>query len=103
MKQHFLRTPIGRLRTVAFLEGLSFIVLLCIAMPLKYIMNMPEAVKIVGMLHGWLFILYIYFVFRLKFQQNWDWKTTGQSLLASVVPLGTFYVDAKIFSKVNKS
>jgi integral membrane protein len=53
-----LNTPIRRLRFVGFVEGVSYLVLLFIAMPLKYWAGMPLAVRVVGMLHGVLFILF---------------------------------------------
>ena len=59
MKQNFFQSPIGRLRIIAFLEGVSFLLLTGIAMPLKYMAGMPMAVKIAGMAHGVFFILFI--------------------------------------------
>ncbi len=92
-----LRTSIGRLRIVGFFEGVSFLVLLLIAMPLKYMFDMPAAVKTVGMAHGILFILYIFGVVQVKIERGWNFRKTLIALVASVVPLGTFYADAKLF------
>ncbi|MCW3467861.1 DUF3817 domain-containing protein [Chitinophaga nivalis] len=85
----------GRLRLVAFLEGLSFLLLLGIAMPLKYMADMPQPVKMIGMAHGVLFILYFILVINKKIDDQWSLGKMFLAILAGVVPFGTFYVDAK--------
>ena len=87
---------LGRLRLTGILEGLSFIILLVIAMPLKYLAGKPEMVSIVGMAHGVLFILYILFSVLAKFEYPWSWKKMFALWVASVVPFGTFYADYKL-------
>ena len=87
---------LGRLRLTGILEGLSFIILLVIAMPLKYVAGKPEMVSIVGMAHGVLFILYISFSILAKFEYPWSWKKMFALWVASVVPFGTFYADYKL-------
>lgn len=82
-------------KTTAFLEGLSLLLLLFIAMPLKYFLDMPVFVKVIGMAHGILFILYLMIAFLLKSERNWDLKTFVIICAASVVPFGTFYVEKK--------
>ena len=96
MKQ-FCTSQLGRLRLVGFLEGLSFLVLLGIAVPLKYFFGQPAAVKAVGMAHGGLFVLYCLLVVGAAAQYSWSWRKTALALLASVVPFGTFWADAKLF------
>ncbi len=81
----------------ALLEGVSLLILLFIAVPLKYIWGDPLAVKYVGMAHGLLFIAYVIFAIMLKGERNWDLKRTALILLASVVPFGTFYAEKKLF------
>ena len=88
-------------RSISFLEGLSLLILLFIAMPLKYIWDNPEYVKIVGMAHGLLFIAYILFAILIKFKLDWKIKTLIIVFLASVIPFGTFYIDKKYLS-INK-
>ena len=92
-----LNTALGRLRIVGFLEGVSFLVLLFIAMPLKYIGKMEEAVQIPGMAHGILFILYLLGVLQVKVELGWNMRKTLLALVASVLPFGTFVVEAKLF------
>ena len=87
---------LGRLRLTGILEGLSFIILLVIAMPLKYVAGKPEMVSIVGMAHGVLFILYFSFSILAKFEYPWSWKKMFALWVASVVPFGTFYADYKL-------
>jgi integral membrane protein len=90
------KTEIDRFKTVAMLEGISFIVLLFIAMPLKYIWLIPMATKIVGMIHGGLFLLYLYMQYEASKKYAWGLKDNFIYLLASVVPFGTFFSDRKL-------
>ena len=69
-------------RVVSFLEGTSYLLLLFVAVPIKYWMNDPQYVKLLGMPHGLLFV-------------GWSAKNFGVILLASILPFGTFYVDKK--------
>lgn len=86
------------LRVVAFMEGVSFL-LLGITTPLKYMHEILWPNKIVGMAHGVLFILYIILVLLVASKMNWSKMNIFWSLLASVLPFGTFVVDVKIFKK----
>ena len=88
-------STLNTIRIIAFLEGLSYILLLGIATPIKYGFNDPQYVKLLGMPHGLLFILYIAIAFILKNEFNWDNKSFGFVLLASIIPFGTFYIDRK--------
>lgn len=94
-----LYSHLGRLRIIGFLEGISFILLVGVTMPLKYIWGYQHATWNIGMIHGVLFIAYIVAVIPVKFTLNWNLKTTFLVLLASLLPLGTFVADYKIFRK----
>lgn len=83
-------------RITAFLEGLSYIFLLFVAVPIKYQMGDASYVQILGMPHGILFMLYVFLAVYLKPQYNWDSKTFLLVLVASLIPFGTFYVDRKV-------
>ena len=83
-------------RIVAFLEGVSYLLLLFIATPIKYISDNPEYVKLLGMPHGMLFIVYIILAFLIKSDMKWTSKTFLIVLVASVIPFGTFYVESKL-------
>ena len=91
----YLTTPLARFRLIALLEGISFIVLLTIAMPLKYIAHIPQVVKYNGWIHGVLFILYILFLIRVKEELNWSFKKSIIAFIASLIPFGTFVLDNK--------
>ena len=96
MNMRRLNTTLGRLRIIGWWEGVSFLVLLGVAMPLKYFADAPQAVRIVGMAHGILFILYVLATIQAALDRDWSWKRTALVLLASVLPAGPFVVDAKI-------
>ncbi|MBU3010469.1 DUF3817 domain-containing protein [Polaribacter vadi] len=82
-------------RIVSFLEGISYLLLLFIATPIKYLQGDDSYVKMLGMPHGLLFMLYIVLAIVIKKEMNWNSKTLGIVLLCSVIPFGTFYVDKK--------
>ena len=86
---------INLFRITAFLEGVSYILLLFIAVPIKYLLDDPTYVKILGMPHGVLFIAYIFFSISGKYKFNWNTKDFIIISLASLIPFGTFYVDKK--------
>lgn len=84
---------------LAIAEGISFLLILFITMPLKYFLDMPMPNKIIGMLHGVLFIAYVVMVFMVKDTFKWSLKTTLIALLASIIPFGTFYIEKKFVPK----
>ncbi len=86
---------IRRFRTVAIAEGISFLLLLFIAMPLKYFADMPLAVKYTGWAHGVLFIAYWVAAVPLFTKLKWDPKRIVGVGLASVLPFGTFVLEWK--------
>jgi integral membrane protein len=91
-----LFSVLGRLRIIGFLEGLSFIMLLGIAMPLKYYFGLPQAVQIVGMAHGILFILFLILTLQAKVTYQWPVNKIAILWIASIIPFGTFYADYKM-------
>ena len=82
-------------RIIALLEGTSYILLITIGLYYKYILENDVFVKIFGMPHGILFILYIIFAFLLRKKENWNLLNFGVILFASLIPFGTFYIDRK--------
>lgn len=89
-------TALRDLRRVGLAEGVSFLVLLLIAMPLKYFAGQPRAVQVVGMIHGILFIAFVLAAYRAMIVRAWPWTRFAFALLMSVIPGGTFYLDAKL-------
>jgi integral membrane protein len=79
------------------MEGVSFLLILFITMPAKYLMGIPEPNQIIGMAHGVLFILYIIIVFKVSREFSWKHSRTFLALLASIVPFGTFWADVELF------
>lgn len=96
MIKELFTTQIGRFKLVADLEGISFLVLLLIAMPLKYIWHYDLMVRYTGMAHGLLFILYLLAIIQNKEELGWNWKKSALAAFLSVVPFGTFYVTRKM-------
>jgi len=95
-----LKKNIGRLRIIALLEGTSLLILIFIAMPLKYLFSYPNISQVVGTIHGGLFLLFVFKKLSVGVEQQWKFrKTTWKVLIACVIPFGTFYVDKKILSK----
>ena len=90
------RSSIGKLRLVGKLEGLSFLVLLFIAMPLKYVAHMPMAVRVTGMVHGVLFLGFLYLLFEAATEHDWPLGKSAMAFLASLVPFGPFVLDRRL-------
>lgn len=82
-------------RIISFLEGISYLLLLFIATPIKYLQGNDAYVKLLGMPHGILFMLYIVLAFLLQKEMKWNNRTLGIVLLCAIIPFGTFYVDKK--------
>lgn len=82
-------------KIVATLEGISLLLLLFVAMPLKYIFDLPEFVRVIGMAHGLLFIGYIILATKLKTEESWNNKKFFEVCIASIIPFGTFYMEKK--------
>ena len=93
---HLFKTKIGRLRIIGFLEGLSLLVLVFIAVPMKYIFLNPDLSKSLGPIHGAIFLLFVLNTLGVSIEQNWKFKTTTWKILvACFIPFGTFYIDYK--------
>jgi integral membrane protein len=84
------------LRKIAYTEGLSFLLLLGLAMPLKYIWGMPLAVKIIGLIHGLLFILFCFSLVQTALSAKWPLSRAGIIFLASLIPFGPWLVDSRM-------
>lgn len=94
--QSLLSNPIRLLRVVAFLEGCSYLLLLGVAMPLKYFAGLPMAVRIVGSVHGGLFVLFCAALAYAMFSARWSMPRAGMVFASSLVPFGTFAMDASL-------
>lgn len=90
-----------RFRLVAILEGVSFLILLLIAMPLKYLAGIPEMVKYVGWAHGVLFILYVVLLLQCSIELSWKFGRVVWAFVASLLPFGTFVLDKQLKKEAN--
>tara|TARA_A100001037_G_scaffold116388_1_gene105904 strand:+ start:270 stop:566 length:297 start_codon:yes stop_codon:yes gene_type:complete len=93
---------IGKLRLVGFIEGVSYLLLLGVAMPLKYVWEMPIYVRVTGMAHGILFILYCVLLALAMRKHSWSLGFGAYLFVATLIPFGTFYTDGTL-QKFQKS
>jgi integral membrane protein len=91
-----LRTSIDRLRVIALVEGVSFLLLLGIAMPLKYVVGVPQAVTAIGWVHGLLFIAFCIALTQAHQDAKWSAWRSATVLLAALLPFGPFVIDKKL-------
>lgn len=100
----YLTTAAGRLRFLGLLEGLSLLVLVFIAVPIKYYGNNPSLVKSVGPVHGVLFLLFVFSALKMAVEQRWKFKKTAWILLLSTfIPFGTFYIDYTVLRHLQEN
>jgi len=96
MSQELKNKSVSQLRWIGNAEGISFLVLLFIAMPLKYMFDYPMVVKVNGWLHGVLFVVYIAAVLRTAWLIKWDYTRVGIAVVASLIPFATFVLDKRL-------
>ncbi|MBZ2178008.1 MAG: DUF3817 domain-containing protein [Acidobacteria bacterium] len=90
------------LRWAGWAEGLSFLLLLGVAMPLKYLAGRPEAVRVVGAAHGGLFVIYIVLVLLAARRDAWPARRVGEAFAAAFLPFGPFWFDARLRRELNR-
>lgn len=91
-----MKNPVPFLRVVALSEAISFLLLLFVAMPLKYFAGLPLAVRIVGSIHGLLFVLFCYALFRAATRGRWPASRSALIFIAALLPFGPFLVDRRM-------
>ena len=89
-------TPLAQLRWVAFFEGVSFLLLLFVGLPLKYALGQPLAVRVLGPVHGVLFVMFVVALMRAATFHEWKLSRSALAFLASLVPFGTFVLDRSL-------
>ena len=99
MQPAWYKSALGRFRIIAYSEGVSYLLLLFLAMPLKYLAGLPEAVMMTGWIHGLLFILYMLAGLDVRSTHQWNLRKTTQAVVASLIPFGPFILDKHILSK----
>lgn len=90
------KDTLKRFRIVSYIEGLSYLILLFIAMPIKYIAQNPYPVKIAGMTHGILFILFVLFLWDSMRKYEWNKNFSSQLFIYSLIPFGSFIIEKKL-------
>lgn len=88
--------PIALLRTIAIAEAISFLVLLGIAMPLKYGCGLPVAVLVTGAVHGALFLLFSWSLLRVVVQAQWPLPRALLVFVSALLPFGPFVLDGRL-------
>jgi integral membrane protein len=91
-----MKNPISFLRTTALIEGVSFLVLLGIAMPLKYLAGLPMAVKLVGWIHGVLFVVFCAALLQTMVMVKWPLARGALVFVAALLPFGPFLMDRRM-------
>ncbi|MFA4976343.1 DUF3817 domain-containing protein [Sphingobacterium paramultivorum] len=101
MLSQIFKTQLGRLRLLSYLEGISLLILVFIAVPLKYWGQQPMLVKALGPIHGMLFLWFIISTLSVGIERHWRFRqTTWKVLLACLIPFGTFYIDRRILKPI---
>jgi integral membrane protein len=90
------KSTLSTLRNIGNIEGISYLILLGIAMPLKYLAGMPMAVRVVGSIHGFLFVAFCWALIRVWIDRRWSFGKVTMAFIASLLPFGTFILDRKI-------
>lgn len=93
-------SELQKFRLINKIEGISFIILLFIAMPMKYSFGYPMATKVVGMLHGLLVFVFIYQIIEAKKEAGFTLKETALYSILSLIPFGSFYTDKLLAKKM---
>lgn len=91
-----MKTALFRMRLIALIEGLSYLFLLFIAMPLKYFADLPKVVTVAGGMHGLFFVLYLIAVVNVTFANRWKTGRVLFALIVSFIPFGNFILDSRL-------
>lgn len=89
-------TALGRFRAISLIEGISYVVLLAIGMPLKYAAGMPALVTHAGRIHGALFVLFVLALASVSADQKWPRRATLTAFVAALLPLGAFWLERQL-------
>jgi integral membrane protein len=91
-----MRTTISIVRATGLLEGTSYLLLLFVAMPLKYVFGEPAAVQLIGSAHGALFVIYVLVAVWAARKLRWSTKKLASIVLAAILPFGPFVIDRQL-------
>ena len=99
MLTDFSKLTMRRFRLIAVVEGISYLLLLCVAMPLKYFAGLPAPVKYMGWAHGVLFVAFCFYLIKVWIIYKWSFWKTVLAFISSLVPFGTFILDKQLKKK----
>lgn len=99
MSKYSFSSSTGRFRVISIVEGISFLLLLGVAMPLKYAAGIEEATKYPGWAHGLLFVAYMFALIDVAIVKRWPFKWIALGFIASLLPFGPFVFDKKILDR----
>ncbi|WP_268809843.1 DUF3817 domain-containing protein [Planococcus sp. CAU13] len=91
-----MKNALNQFRFMGLVEGGSLLLLLFIAMPLKYFFDMPEVVSVVGALHGGLFTVYVLMTIYATFAVKWPYRFTFAAIAVAFIPFGNFVLDKRL-------
>jgi integral membrane protein len=89
-------SALRRFRFVSIAEGVSYLVLVGVAMPLKYAADMPMAVRVVGMAHGVLFIAFVFALAAAARAEGWSTRQSAIAMVAALLPFGAFWLERRL-------
>jgi len=98
-----MKNPVSFLRSIGLFEAVSYLILLFIAMPLKYVWGMPLAVRIAGSVHGALFVLFCFALWRVLMATNWPFSRAVLVFIASLLPFAPLFIDRRMRTWANES
>lgn len=96
-------TALRHLRLIGTIEGWSYLALLGVAMPLKYLFDLPLAVRWVGLAHGLLFVLFVLALTRAATVRVWPWQRSAAAFVASLIPGGTFWLSRSLTREMGET
>ncbi len=97
-----LTTQLGRFRLAAFAEGSTLLILVFVTVPLRILFEVTQLSKVMGPIHGLLFVVYVFQTIQIKIDRGWSLKSMFTLLAAAIIPFGTFYFVPKILKKYNE-
>lgn len=97
-----MTAALKRFRVMAWIVGVMLLLLVFVAMPLKYVADEPAMVAIIGPVHGFLYMVYLVVAFDLAVRAKWHWLRTGLVLLAGTIPVMSFVAERKVTSWVQE-
>ncbi|MGE6377783.1 DUF3817 domain-containing protein [Peribacillus muralis] len=92
-------TAFGWFRFITIVEGISYVLLLAIGMPIKYILNIGEATLILGSIHGFLFVVFGLLLLYVSIRSKWSFIKMALIFIVSFVPFGNFVIDQKLLKQ----